>query len=168
MGSGYLPFGILFSHIANDSSAILGSSTIKLKCTQFKSTFYCCQASCNSRRKGTMSNFTVHGHRIFARWEPLKLGSLPHMRRRKLRIGGARTRDLCPHYSSPQSPAQSLPSPSKHSGFLSEGWRLGFFGRDSGRWNPCCNGRTALALSPFNSHVRGFQILSLVLRWALS
>ena len=112
------------------------SRTTKLKCTHFKSPSNCCYARCKSRWKGTMSNFTVHGHRIFARWEPLNLGSLPHMRRRKLRIGGARTRDLCPHYSSPQSSAQSLPSLSEHSGFLPEGWPLGFFGGDSGKAKP--------------------------------
>ena len=58
------------------------------------------------------------------------------MRRRKLRIGRAQRRDLCPHYSSPQSSAQSKPSPPKHSGFLLELRPPGFFGGDSGRAKP--------------------------------
>ena len=48
----------------------------------------------------------------------------------------ARTRDLCPHYSSSQSSSQSLPSLLKHTGFLLEGSPLGFFGGDSGRSKP--------------------------------
>ena len=82
------------------------------------------------------------------------------MRRRKLRIGFARTRDN----SSTQSSAQSLPSLSNHDGFRLVRRPQWFSGGDSRAWNPCCNGWTAL--SPFNSLVPGFEILSQVLRWA--
>ena len=109
-----------------------------------------------------MSNFTVHGLRIFARWEALNLGSLPHMRRRKLLTDERSLSSLFLNTKLRTIPALAL----KAQWVPLEGMAIGI------HWWGLWEGETHAAtvaplwLSPPPSLT--FQIPSLVLKWALS